>query len=98
VGGIKGNSLAGGWWIAYHCEPVESEKEAIITLELGTDQHYAMRSDFDARRKAATRLRPNAPSWFWMQSSVLNLHDSHPVTVLVKDWLLADLRAAGWDR
>jgi len=97
VGGIKGNSSGGGWKISYYCEPVDSEKEALVTLELGTDEDFAMRSDFDALRETAAQLRPNAPSWFWMESSLLNLHDSHPATVLVKNWLLADLRSAGWD-
>jgi hypothetical protein len=96
VGGIEGNAMKGSWWISYHCEPVESENEAVVTLELGTDEYYAMRGDFEVLRNAVMRLRPHAPSLFWAQSSVLNLHDSHPATRLVQDWLLSDLRNAGW--
>lgn len=87
-----------GWWIGYYCEPVEKETEAGVTLQLGTQERFWRRADIEELRETAMRLRPNAPPTFVVSNNVLNLHDTHPATVLVKNWLLADIKSAGWNR
>jgi len=97
VGGTEGTSPGSHWWISYYCEPVEFEKDAVVTLKLGIDQNFMMRGDHDALRETAAQLRPNAPSWYWSTSSVLNFHERHPSTSLVQKWLLDDLKSIGWN-
>jgi hypothetical protein len=88
----------GDWCISYYCEPVDSEKEAVVTLELGDRPDFALRKDLDKLRKTAIRLRPNAPFWFWAHGGMLDLHENCPASALVKQWLADDLRSAGWDK
>jgi hypothetical protein len=96
VGGGDGSSPRNSWWIDYYCEPVESEDNAVVDLEMGDDQNILNRDDYDSLRKSAARLRPNAPSWYWSTGSVLNFHERLPSTELVRKWLLDDLESIGW--
>jgi len=96
VGGGDRPAPGNRWWITYHCEPVISEKEAIVTLELGTNEREAWHASFEANQEKARQLRPKAPPWFWVRSTVLNLEDTHPASVIVRRWLIDDFGSAGW--
>ncbi|MBK8478884.1 MAG: DUF4297 domain-containing protein [Opitutaceae bacterium] len=83
------------WSIDYICEPVESEKDAVVEIEL-RDAPKWDRDQVQVRRAAVAKLRPNAPVCYWKHAELLNLSDSHPATALVRQWLVHDLEAAGW--
>lgn len=76
---------------------MDSETEAVVSLQLGTDENFYEKLDFDLLRETAMRVRPSAPHTFWLSSNALNFGNTHPSTDLVREWLLGDLKSAGWD-
>jgi len=91
------NDASPHWWINYYCEPVESEDATGVIFNLGTDPNEIMRVNLNKVRQDVTRSRPNSVAGLWTHSSILDLHHIHPATALVKEWLLNDLRSAGWN-
>lgn len=82
--------------ISYRCEPVASEKDAVVILERGADEYWGLRGNFDALEAVVAQMRPNASPYYWGCTTALNFQETHPATSLVKDWLISDLKSAGW--
>ena len=95
VGEVTG-STDEGWWVYYHCEPVESESDAVVIFKLSNPPDRWASNEGNKFREKVSRMRPNAPSWYWRHGAQLNLFDTHPSNVLVNKWLADDLRDAGW--
>lgn len=96
VRGVDEDGTLQGWWLSYHCEPVSSDAEALVTLTLGKRGNSWFCSEAEKLRMRNIQLRPDAPDRFWMQSTALHFENSHPATELVRKWLLDDLNEAGW--
>lgn len=98
--GIVENTTAGAqysnWSVHYHCEPLQSESDSVAEFTLGTRDDYRGLIDIERLHQQVVRMRQSASPWFWGISGGCKLHDSHPAAGLVKDWLLSDLRDAGW--
>lgn len=97
VGQSDERSAMRSWWVSYYCEPVGSAGEAGVDFALGERTDFFTTAHEDRLMEKVRKIRPNASPWSWAQTGVLNLHDSHPATVLVRNWLLSDLSNAGWD-
>jgi hypothetical protein len=93
---VSGENEFRDWVVTYCLEPVSSEKDVAVRLMAESREEFSRDFDWDAFRSKIAILRPNTRARAWMNSTVAHLHNTHPATTLVFDWLKEDLLKAGW--